>query len=216
MHEANARSDAASYEYWTNTTGQWNVSYSFKLSAAIQSEDWDYISLQQASGYSGLPTTYSPSLKYLIDYVKGLTNEKTKLVWNMTWAYQQNSTHVNFATYGNNQMQMYESIVNTVKEQVCIHEDIKMIIPTGTAIQNARTSYIGDTLTRDGFHLSLDLGRYIAGLTFVRYLTGLSIDEITYAPDTVRNSLKLLVTAVESANNAVLNPYSITPSIYKS
>ena len=28
---------------------------------------------------------------------------------------------------------------------------------TGTAIQNIRTSYIGDNLTRDGYHLSIPM-----------------------------------------------------------
>ncbi len=30
-----------------------------------------------------------------------------------------------------------------------------MIIPTGTAIQNARTSFVGDHMNRDGYHLDL-------------------------------------------------------------
>ena len=32
---------------------------------------------------------------------------------------------------------------------------------TGTAIQNMRTSYIGDNLTRDGYHLSIPMGSCI-------------------------------------------------------
>lgn len=31
-----------------------------------------------------------------------------------------------------------------------------MIIPTGTAIQNARTSFVGDHMNRDGYHLRFE------------------------------------------------------------
>lgn len=42
-----------------------------------------------------------------------------------------------------------------------------MIIPTGTAIQNARTSFVGDHMNRDGYHLDLKIGRYTAALYMV-------------------------------------------------
>ena len=62
---------------------------------------------------------------------------------------------------------MYEVIVNAVDEKVRSNPDIQIVIPVGTAIQNARTSIVGDNQTRDGFHLTMDLGRYVDGLTFV-------------------------------------------------
>ena len=211
-HAQNARADAEAYTYHTNNSGTWNTRSSHKMSDAILSENWDYISLQQASGSSGMTRTYGRALKYMVNYVKGLMSANTKLVWNMTWAYQQNSTHAEFVNYGRDQMRMYESIVNAVQDQVWAQDDIKAVIPTGTAIQNARTSFIGDALTRDGFHLSLDLGRYIAGLTFVRCLTGLSIDGVEFAPSGVTAEEKAV--AIESANNATACPYTVTKSIY--
>ncbi len=40
-------------------------------------------------------------------------------------------------------------------------------LPTaGTAIQNLRTSYMGDTLTRDGYHLEVNTGRYTVSMTW--------------------------------------------------
>ncbi len=47
---------------------------------------------------------------------------------------------------------MYHAIVDAVKKAGKAYK-IKMIIPTGTAIQNARTSFIGDHMNRDGHHL---------------------------------------------------------------
>lgn len=209
-HIDNAKNNKAAYEYRTNTSGSWSTTRDYKMSTAIASENWDYISLQQASGSSGMPDTYN-TLDYLVDYVSDLCPSAT-LVWNMTWAYQQNSTHGEFYKYNSNQMTMYSMILNAVKTQVQTKEKIAAVIPTGTAIQNARTSYVGDNLTRDGYHLSYDFGRYIAGLTFVRMLTGLSIDNVTFRPSNIDENLQKV--AIESANNAVQTPFAPTSSTY--
>ena len=209
-HAANARGDKGAYEYRTNKSGTWSTVKEYKMSDAIKSENWDFISLQQASGSSGIESTYS-ELSYLIKYVKGLCPD-AKIVWNMTWAYQQNTTHSDFPKYGSNQMTMYNAILGAVEKKVEPRDDVYAISPTGTAIQNARTSYVGDTITRDGYHLSYDFGRYIAGLTFVHKLTGLSIENVSFVPEGVDENMKKI--AIESAVNAVKAPREITKSQY--
>ena len=210
MHAANARGNKAAYEYRTNFADTWHTTADYKMKDAITSENWDFISLQQASGSSGISSTYS-QLDYLTDYVRSLAPNAT-LVWNMTWAYQQDSTHGEFYKYESDQIKMYRSILSAVDSEVLTKEEIAHVVPNGTAIQNARTSYVGDTLTRDGYHLSTDLGRYIAGLTFFYQLTGISIENITFMPDGVDSDLQKI--AVESAINAVKSPYEITVSSY--
>ena len=209
-HATNARGDLAAYDFRQNTYGSWETIPNYKMSDAISLRNWDFISLQQASGSSGIADTYA-ELDYLIGYVSNLC-PTAKLVWNMTWAYQQDSTHQDFSKYNNNQMTMYESILSAVNGVVLAKDDISLVIPNGTAIQNARTSYLGDTLTRDGFHLSLDLGRYIAGLTMVYELTGLSPENIEYAPEGVDEYLQEV--AVEAAINAINTPFAVTTSTY--
>ena len=81
------------------------------------------------------------------------------------------------------------------------------IIPSGTAIQNARL-VLGDTLTRDGFHLDLGFGRYIAGLCVVKALVGLDIDNVTFAPEGVSEEQRKLAIAV--ANAACAKPFETT------
>ena len=103
-------------------------------------------------------------------------------------------------------------ILSAVLECVEPNKNIVKIVPNGTAIQNARTSYVGDTLTRDGYHLSLQLGRYIAGLTFFHALTGRSIENISYRPEGITTALYKL--AIESATNAVKEPWDVTESQY--
>lgn len=209
-HATNARGDKASYTYHTNYNDSWEKNENYKMSTALASESWDFVSLQQASGSSGIADTYS-DLEYMIEYVSDLVPKAT-LVWNMTWAYQQDSTHGEFSKYGSQQMQMYESIVSAVKQRVKTNADIDIIVPNGTAIQNARTSFLGDTLTRDGFHLSLDIGRFIAGLTFFSTVTGISPDRVDYMPAGVDNDI--FKVAAESASNAIAEPFDITVSAY--
>ena len=209
-HTSNAKANARAYDYRTNSANAWVNTPSYRMKDAITSENWDFISLQQASGSSGIANTYA-NLQYMIDYVSELAPE-SKLVFNMTWAYQQDSTHAEFPKYESNQIKMYESIVAAVQSEVATKSKIEYIVPNGTAIQNARTSYVGDRLTRDGFHLSLDLGRYIAGLTFFYQLTGISIENIEYIPDGVDPDLQKV--AIESAISAVNMPFAISASQY--
>ena len=211
-HAYNAEQDLGAYEYRTNTGQGWNTINNYHMLTAIESEDWDFISLQQNSGDSGLDYTYINPLPELIEFIQENASENAKIVWHMTWAYQQNSTHTAFSNYNRDQMTMYNAILDAVETQVLTKEAISMVIPVGTAIQNARTSYIGDTLTRDGYHLTMDFGRYIAGLTFVNKLVGLDISEIGFAPTGVDENYKAI--AIESALNAVINPFEVTASEY--
>ena len=45
-HLSNAQTDSANYTYFTNTTGEWESTDSYKISTAINSEDWDYITMR--------------------------------------------------------------------------------------------------------------------------------------------------------------------------
>ncbi len=48
------------------------------LEAVLADEDWDYVSLQQASPFSGMYETYEASLPELIEYVKVRLPKKNK------------------------------------------------------------------------------------------------------------------------------------------
>jgi hypothetical protein len=164
MHLENAVEDKAAYTYYTNDSGKWVTTKSYKMSDAIKSEDWDFISFQQASGKSTKPDTYD-DLELLMPLVEELcTNPKVEFIWHMTWAYRGDSVS---AAYDNDQMTMYEAVVDAVKEKIVPNTKIKRIVPSGTSIQNARSSYLGDTLNRDEYHLSKVEGRIIAGIAMV-------------------------------------------------
>lgn len=50
-----------------------------QVSKALADEEWDYVSVQQASHLSGVYDTYQPYLKELIAYVKTHTSPKQRL-----------------------------------------------------------------------------------------------------------------------------------------
>ncbi len=212
-HYTNAKNDSASYTYYYNDNGTWTTTSSYKMSTALKSRSWDYISMQQNSGNSGLESTYNSNLTNLISYVKGkLTNSKTKLVWHMTWAYQKDSTHSSFANYNKNQTTMYNGIVTAVTNKILTNGNFDRVIPNGTAVQNMRSSYVGDTLTRDGYHMSYDQGRFLVALMFVKSITGLDVAKNTYRPSGVSDTYAYV--AVDAVNKAYSAPLKISKSVY--
>ncbi len=207
-HLANARNNSNAYRYYTNTNGTWTSVEGVSIETAVTSDDWDFITFQQASGYSGVADTY-PDLVELMSIVRSLDQNAT-FAWHMTWAYDEDSTHQHFAHYNNDQMTMYNAIVNAVNTHILPNDKIDIIIPSGTAVQNTRTSFIDD-MTRDGYHLS-NIGQYIAAMTYMKALTGLSIDNSTNRPSDM-DSYELMA-AIESVNNAIKTPFAVTDSLY--
>lgn len=211
-NNAYARKPVERYEYRKNTSDRWVTKADATIEYGITDEDWDIITMQQVSGKSGLHKTYTPYLDGLVEYVNGKkTNPDCVFAWNMTWAYQQDSTHGDFANYRNDQTKMYESIVSTVERVIVKSGDFPIILTPGTAVQNVRTSYIGDTLTRDGYHLSYDLGRYIAAYTWFRVLSGKPLEELKYTHGFDEGTLAIVLEAV---NAAAEKPFEVSASKY--
>ena len=215
-HANTASSGSASYKYYKNTTGEWTETPSVSMWTALKDEEWDIVTLQQASGVSGVEKTYLKSQIQIIANAvkKNVPNEKVRMAWHMTWAYQSTSTHSEFVNYSNNQKKMYTSILSAVKNKITVNDNFAMIIPSGTAIQNARTSYVGDALTRDGYHLN-DLGRFISGYMWYFTLTGTTPSELKCSPEALslfKEDLEMIREAVTSAFNT---PFENTKSTYK-
>ena len=211
-HLSNLTNDTPSYTYreYDKINKIWVSHNNVSISEALTFDNWNYISLQQGSAVSGKADSYDD-----IDKIIGkiLTiKDNVKFIWNMTWAYQQDSTHSSFVNYDSNQETMYNAIVDAVETKILTNDRISLISPAGTAIQNARTSFIGDTLTRDGHHLSYELGRYIAGLTLVGTLTKADLTKVKYSPNLTDKHRDM---AIESAINAINNPFAVTESTYK-
>ena len=228
-HVTNAQNNSAAYmfRYWADgattwqDTGTWN-SGAYTMYDAIKKADWDYIVFQQVSGDSGNASTYD-SLSTLMDYVDThKTNPNVKYAWQITWSAR--------ADYPS-QIPAFSKILAAVNAKITTNSKISVVIPSGTAIENAKTSYLTPkNIQRDAKHLSYGIGRYIAGLTLVKALTGVSIDNSTYPLyDTEGHSLtsgtdtqkmgfefseEVNKICIESANNAVALPFAVTTSQY--
>lgn len=185
-----------------------------KISDAVKSDNWDFISFQEFNSdfsYTALPE--------LIDIVSDYC-PTAQIVWHLTWAYEESATpHTHLAAYGGDQMAMYNALVAGAQKAKENIPAIDLIAPTGTAIQNARATAMGDTFTRDGYHLSgegnyvgtLDNrhnGRYIAALTFFGKLSGIDLNKVTYRPTNVTEENYKL--SIKAAIAAIQTPFSVT------
>ena len=198
-HYNNLRGDSALYDY-RKVVGGIKAEYKkVTLQRIIRDEDWQIISLQQSSPLSGVPKSYAllPAFKRLV--ATYASNLHVQFVWHMTWAYASEFKDKRFATYGNNQRDMYRDIVSAMLGALP-SADIQRIIPSGIAIQLLRYR-LGDIACRDGMHLSYTLGRYTAACTWCEFLTGKNIDGDSWHPDTITD--EEATTCQQAAHEAI-------------
>ena len=210
-HYENATGDLPRYTYYTNNGGGWESVEGKRISEALREDDWDFVSIQHGTGDGSrytLPESYQ-KLEPLIAYVKNIAPKTARIAINMAWVMASDSSHPEIRAYGGDQLTMYSRLVELTGRTVKGAKGLDIVSPTGTAVQNARTTELTDKeLMRDGFHLSYGLGRYIASLTFIKALTGVSIDGVAWMPDGVDCRMREL--AIAAANAAVARPFEIT------
>lgn len=215
-HWNNVNGNTASGTYYKWKDGVKTATNSSFLKDIVVDENWDIITFQQRSLYSGKYETFQPYLNNLIAFVKSLgKNSEMKIALHMTWAYA--TGFVDLSGYSNSQMTMYDAICTSyLKAMEATNIDI--LIPAGTSIQNARTnSYlqkVGNDLTRDGYHLDQGIGRMIAGLTFFetliagRYKKDIFTD-VSVVPGSGGTKFLTHLSKI-AVKNAVNNPFKIT------
>ncbi|MBQ6185497.1 MAG: DUF4886 domain-containing protein [Bacteroidales bacterium] len=170
------------YVYYKSTENRWKtVSKNAGILDGIKDEPWDIITIQEVSNHSGTYDTYQAWAPKLISIIrKEALNPQASIVWHMTWAYASNSTHVAFPLYDRDQDKMYNAILDCVKRSRTDF-NVPVVIPSGYAVQIARGTRLNNEdrvpaystvyqLTRDGFHLSRQYGRYIAACTWFEAL----------------------------------------------
>ena len=210
QHYAQAVGDAPVYKYYQNAGGGWSCTENYKISDAVSSEAWDVISIQHGSKDGSrytIPADYA-LLQPLLDYVKEKAPNGVKFAFNMAWVGEPYDKH-EIAHFGGDQMLCYNALTDTTKKAVAPLQDIAVLSPTGTAIQNARAALPAGRLSRDGFHLSYDLGRYIAGITWLSALTGIDFSPLSWAPEGVSAAEQALAKA--AARAALAAPFTVTP-----
>jgi len=209
LHVNNAKTNANAYSFWkVDDKGKKTTTANTSIAKALATEKWTHISFQQASPLSGIYSTWEKSLPTLYNYVyANINNKNTKFVLHQTWAYAKNATHDGFKNYNKDQNQMYKAIIDAViKAKTLVN--INAVIPVGTAIQNGRTSAIEDNFNRDGTHLSMALGRYLAACTWYEALFGHNVIGNPFKPSGL-SDFEIAI-AQNAAHLAILKPNEIT------
>lgn len=172
----------ANYIYYKSTSNSWRVAKkAASLLDGLRDEPWDIITMQETSGLSGIYDNYQEWLPQLIGIVrKEAVNPRATIAWHQTWAYSRNSDHGSFPLYDRDQMKMYDGIQSCV-DRLKSDYNIQVVIPSGVAVQYARGTRVNNIgrvpaasgvydLTRDGYHLNRQFGRYVAACTWFEAL----------------------------------------------
>lgn len=205
--------------YRYNYQGQTVVEKKIALRDAMSRFNYDVVVFQQYSLESGEFETYEPYLSKLVQaYNITKIGARTTFAFNQTWAYA--STKKEISRYGS-QEQMYKKICEATQKMKA-ESGIDVIIPTGTAVQNARNMYglvIEKELTRDSSsHLDLYMGRYLAACTFFEAIIAPTLER-NLREDTTNYGKAKASNAVNYSNRellkkcallAVANNYSVS------
>lgn len=177
MHYDNLINHKPEYEYKVNGD---NTLKKCSVKEALYEQKYDVVTIQQASGYSGIPESYTPHITEIVKYIKEV-QPPAKVLFYETWSYETDFTHKNFAKYNNDQGEM-DRRIKECAEMVKNLADIE-IIPTGEFIKYLRENTKefnykngGLSLNRDGYHLTFDYGRFAAATLWYKQLAGQKTD----------------------------------------
>ena len=211
------------------------------MKQALRHQDWDIIIMQGGTFELAEEKTFTNgNIQLIQQYVKeNVLDPEFIFAWHMPWAFAteaelQNSYTAGtnpyptgYVPYGNNRLNLYNAFAGNVEKFILTDETFQFLIPSGTAIENAMSSYMTEfDLIRDYAHAN-DYGRLIAAYTWYCKLAG--IEELTELKFTTipKNFFKSKTDPVgyeltemeqkiliESVNNALKNPTKQTQSQY--
>lgn len=171
------------------------------LREALDLDQWDVITVQQASPLSGKPQSYFPFLQNLVNAVRE-KQPNAKIYFLQTWSYERDATLSAFDRYDRNQHEMFRRLTDA--SEMASKVINAPLIKSGTVIQALRDNVEdfdrdrgGIPLTRDGFHLSLDYGRFASAATTFCTLTERRIN-VEHFEDFDTDRVKKIVETVEN------------------
>lgn len=188
IHVKNIEENNKNYELFFNGS---STNKMISIKEALELDNWDIISLQQASHYSGDINTYYPYFEKVFNFIK-LNKPESKIVFHKTWSYS-----------GNNPYKFEEVLkwfpdfkFKTAKEmkngidfccgKIAKEFNIDTIIRSGDVVELAMKK-IGDCYDSQGFHMNC-LGSYLIGLNLIKLLTGNKIMNL-YQPNNLSKEI---------------------------
>ena len=173
QHAANIREDKKAYSFEFN--GE-RTGLTVSVKEALESDEWDYVTLQQQSARARDYATYEPYLTELAAYVRDYAPH-AKLLMHQTWAYEDGSELLKNLGL-EKASDMLCGIVKSY-EQAAQSIGAAGIIPCGKAMYAALSCGLA-SVHRDTFHASLGAGRFLLALTWYGYLTGADVAAVSF------------------------------------
>lgn len=239
------QNDSREYNLYVSSTTTPNetpdIMEGVTMREALRYDYWDIIIMQGGVFEIAESVTYTlGNIQTIQDYVnENKLNPNAVFGWNMAWAppvdddlratytYEPNSYITNYQKYNDDRTAMYNDITKCVSDYIVTDDSFEYLIPSGTVMENALSSYLTEKdLHRDYAHAT-DLARVMVSYTWYCSLVGIDrLDEIKLdvipknffkstlaAEDRVlTDAEKLLI--LESVNNALANPLQMTQSQY--
>ncbi len=186
MHVDNFEKDTAAYTFYLYNGGSsWQKLGKKTIQWALNNYQWDIVSLQQGAGGAFRWSTIQPYLNKLINFISAYDTEPIKLIWYQSQSRPaQSNSGANWddETITEHYMSTAEVSKRIMEETAC-----EILVPVGTAIQNARsvmsikalgdyannplnTSGLGYLEAYDGVHAQEGLPCQIEAYTFVQVL----------------------------------------------
>ena len=173
-HYLNMLDDARKYsfEFGGESTG-----LMVSIREALVSDEWDVVTLQQASPYSPRYESYQPYLTELSAYVRKYCPHAKQII-HQTWAYEAGCDRLPKMAHCETAEEMYRKLKDSyARAAEEIHAD--GIIPAGDAMWKIVENGI-EKIHRDTFHASLGVGRFLLGLVWYGYLTGKPVADVSF------------------------------------
>ena len=146
------------------------------IKEALMSDEWDYITIQQASHLSYKQESYQPYLNELVAYIQKYCPH-SKILVHQTWAYEDGSERL--ANHGyNTGADMFRDIEKAYSQAA---QDIQAagLIPCGKVFRACLAGGM-EKVHRDTFHALMGAGRYALSLTWLCYLTGINPEDVVF------------------------------------
>lgn len=195
-HFRNMMGDKKEYDLEINGN---STGFKMTIGEALLARNWDYITLQQASHQSFKYDTYIPYIVEIAEFIRELC-PKGKILIHQTWGYETGSDRLK-----NYDMETYDEMFALVKDsydKAAKEIGADGIIPCGMVLQAAQKNGMGK-VHRDTFHAGWGAGRFMLALTWYKYLTGNSIDNVKFNDFDVPVSDEEYKIAIKSVNDVL-------------
>ena len=213
------------------------------MEQALRYDYWDIVVMQESSWdmADGDATAIRNNIQLLQKFVReNCMNPNVKFAYNSNWAGPTDNTlrdtypnpennvyYTRYAAYGDDRSNLYHAIVKTVQDVIVPDDTFEYIIPAGTALENALSSYWEEKdIHRDYWHAT-DRARVMVSYVWlcrifgIEQLEEIKLDKIPMAffksmqgtEDYVLTDMDKSI-ILESVNNALKNPFAVTQSQY--